>query len=179
MTTLCRTMSNPNHLHGNSKWRDSLAARYQTNIAVAGIGGGNEAGGRPRNGTNANGDWGFQGQRGCSLPPRGETQPSPRTLLNIVNRIFRTNCQDADAIDATATWGVIVEELKSYVEVASTLALRYQSGMTEKEAGIMLGLPLYEVQERCQKAMDKLRHPCRLRRIRNSIMGWPNLYREA
>jgi len=94
-----------------------------------------------------------------------------------VNRIFQTKCKDAEVIDATATWDVIVAELKSSDEIISTLALRYQMGMTQYEAGRVLGLPVHEIQKRCRQAMSKLRHPCRILRLRNSIMGRPNLYR--
>ena len=149
------------------------------NFVVARIETGSESAGRLLRGSKGDSDLDIHAARVCRQPPRDEPRPSPLTLLNIVNRIFRTNFKDADAIDTTATWGVIVEELKPDDVVVSTLVLRYQTGMTEKEAGRMLGLPIYKVQDTCQKAMSKLRHPCRLTRIRNSIMGWPNLYRDV
>jgi Sigma-70, region 4 len=114
-----------------------------------------------------------------SPAPREEPPPSRPTMLRIVNTIFRTNCKDSDTIDATATWGIILEDLEPRDEVISILTLRYQPGMTLKEASRILGLPLHRVQHCCLKAMDKLHHPCRITRIRNSIMGWPNLYRDV
>jgi hypothetical protein len=102
-----------------------------------------------------------------------------RALMRIVNEILRTKCIDADAIDATATWGVIMDELKPSGHLASILALRYESGMTLKRAGAILGISERQVNDRCHIALRKLRHPCRIIRIRNSIMGWPNLYRNV
>jgi hypothetical protein len=102
-----------------------------------------------------------------------------RALIRIVNEILRTKCIDADAIDATATWGVIMVELKPSDSLASILALRYEPGMTLKRAGAILGISERQVNDRCHMALRKLRHPCRIIRIRNSIMGWPNLYRNV
>jgi hypothetical protein len=154
-------------------------ASNMTNIAVAEIQTEGQSGGRFV--AVGKGDSGFDvhGQRGCSPPLRVERRPSDLTLLNMVNQIFRTNCKDADAIDATATWGVIVEEIMPYDDVVPIFTLRFQRGMTLKEAARILGLPLARASSRCQMAMAKLRHPCRILRIRNSIIGWPNLYRDV
>jgi hypothetical protein len=108
----------------------------------------------------------------------GELAVQPRALLAILNDILRTHCNDIDALDASGTWAVIVAELKPHDDLVRTLALRYQAGMTLAESGRILGLSQNQVYERCLKAMRKLRHPCRIRRIRDSIIGWPNLYRD-
>ena len=111
--------------------------------------------------------------------PTEELMPSRQTILRIVNKILGTNCQDADAIDATATWKIIVEEIQPYDEILPILALRFQNEMNLKQAAKILEMSLPNVTDKFQRAMEKLRHPCRILRIRNSIMGWPNLYRDA
>lgn len=102
----------------------------------------------------------------------------PAELLPVLNDIFQTDCQDPDAIDATTTWAVILAALDSYPLLASTLALRYQPGMTLSRAGRTLGISRERVHQRCQIALQKLRSPNWLPTIRNSIIGWPNLYRQ-
>jgi hypothetical protein len=102
----------------------------------------------------------------------------PRTLLRIVNEIFKSNCEDLDAIDVTASWEVIIGELEDNRDFALTLALRYQPGMTAQEAGRILGVSAPRVFQRCGAALRKLREPDRSRRIRNAIVGWPNLFRD-
>jgi hypothetical protein len=108
----------------------------------------------------------------------GEAPLHPWAMLCIVNKIFRTNCEDVDAIDAAAAWQLIVEELKSYKQLSLTLALRHQAGMKLREVGRILGISGPRVNQRCEQALRILRHPERITRIRNSIVGWPNLYRD-
>ena len=118
-------------------------------------------------------------KQGLGHVPTEELMPSRPTILRIVNKILGTHCQDADAIDATATWKIILEEIQPYEDIIPILALRFQNEMNLKKAAEMLGMSLPQATDHFQRAMDKLRHPCRLTRIRNSIMGWPNLYRDA
>jgi len=103
----------------------------------------------------------------------------PEILLRILNQIFRTACNDVDAIDGDATWPVIVEELKPQVHFAPVLAMRYHGGISLEAASHLLGLSRARICLDCGLAIRKLRHPLRLARIRSSILGWPNLYREA
>jgi len=154
------------------------ATNDMTAIAIPAVEAGSQSSRRSASGSNGDNDIYLNGPAGFNPSPGSAPRPSNLTLLNIMNHIFRTKCQDAQAIDATAAWEVIIDELKPCEKIIPTLAIRYQMGMTRKEAGRILGLPGHEIQERCFQALNKLRHPCRLRRIRNSIMGWPNLYRE-
>ncbi|HEY1788619.1 MAG TPA: sigma factor-like helix-turn-helix DNA-binding protein, partial [Verrucomicrobiae bacterium] len=100
-----------------------------------------------------------------------------RALLGIINKLFKTDCHDPDAIDAANTWAIIVEELSSYYQSALTLAIRYQSGMNLNKTGKILGVTRACVCQRCERAMRHLRDPRRINRIRNSILGLQNLYR--
>jgi hypothetical protein len=108
----------------------------------------------------------------------GEMVPHPCAILCIVNDIFRTRCIIPDAIDASVTWEIIIEELKPYKRSAQALLLRYQMGLTFFEIGKILGVSTTRAGQRIDAAMRKLRHPERVLRIRNSIVGWPNLYRD-
>jgi hypothetical protein len=105
--------------------------------------------------------------------------PDRSVLLSIVNEVFQTQCRDADAIDTSATWPVIVTALMPYKQLASTLALRHQAEVKLKEAAAILGISPPRVFQRCEQAIRKLRHPGHLERIRSSIVGWQNLYRDG
>jgi hypothetical protein len=105
--------------------------------------------------------------------------PSAQGMLKLVNKIFRTKCKDVDAIDATGTWRVIVEEIRPSVEMIQILVLRFETGMNLKMTCEMLRICPELASHECEKAFDKLRHPCRIMRIRNSIIGWPNLFRDS
>lgn len=85
---------------------------------------------------------------------------------------------DLDAIDAAGTWEVIVGELPPGKHLALTLAVRYLVGMTAKEMGRLPGVRPERVSQRCETALRTLRVPQCWRRIRNSIPGRPNLYRD-
>ena len=131
------------------------------------------------NGSRGNGRIRRDRVNGGKPVPDADSRPSHAALLKIVNKIFRTHCQDIDAIDATPAWEVIVEEIQPYSDVVPLLALQFETGMTFKEAARKHGMPLELASSRFLRAIDKLRHPCRIMRIRNSIMGWPNLYRDV
>jgi hypothetical protein len=161
------------------KSRSKSSVANPPNLAVAKIKTRNGTGSRFGRSRNEGGAGGIHRRRYCIPVSREETQPSPFTLLRIVNKIFRTDCKDTEAIDAAASWGVILEEIKPYDDVVAIFVLQFQAGMTLKEAAKILRLPLYRAAKRYQRAMDKLRHPCRIARIRDSIMGWPNLYRDV
>ena len=161
----------------NSRSKSSSAR--PGSLAIAKIKAGGGRGGRFRSNHNGSRARGLHRRSACLPVSREESQPSHSTILRIVNKIFRTGCKDTDAIDATATWGVILEEIKPYDDVVPILALQFQMGMTLREAVRILRLPLHRAAKRYQRAMDKLRHPCHITRIRDSIMGWPNLYRDV
>jgi hypothetical protein len=108
------------------------------------------------------------------LPPLSCTD-----LLGIVNAIFETNLTDADAIDATGLWEIIVAEMKPFDYYSETLRLRYIEKLTLRECGKRLNVTGARVRERCMQSLRRLRHPEHLRRIRGNIQGWPNLYRDA
>ena len=107
----------------------------------------------------------------------GSLTIEPRALLSIINEIFKTECPDPAAIDAQGTWAIIVEELSPHYQAALTLAVRFQPGMKLSEAGKILGVSGSCVHQRCERAVQYLRYPPRIRRIRSSIVGLPNLYR--
>lgn len=100
-------------------------------------------------------------------------------LSGIVNAIFETNLTDADAIDATGLWEIIVAEMKPFDYYAETLWLRYVEKLTLRECGKRLNITGARVRQRCMQSLRLLRHPEHLRRIRGNIQGWPNLYRDA
>lgn len=102
-----------------------------------------------------------------------------KALLKILNLIFETNCDDPDAIDASHAWSVIMDELRFYPSYVPTLALRYICGMTVFDAGKILGVTPQRVLQRCDHAVSKLRAPDVCRRVRDSVVGWPNFYRNT
>lgn len=120
-------------------------------------------------------------RRGNIYKPMARDQfvPSSQTVLLIINKILRTKAKDMETVDLTSAWGVILDEIKPYDDIIPFLVLHFQADITLNEAAKALGLPLYRTASRFQFAIEKLRHPCRLKRIRNSIMGWPNLYRNT
>jgi hypothetical protein len=98
-------------------------------------------------------------------------------LMRITNKLFNTDCYDPDSIDFTDTWTIIVEELSPYYQSSLTLAIRYRSGMNLSKAGNILGVTRSCVHQRCERALRHLRDPRRINRIRDSIIGLQNLYR--
>ena len=102
---------------------------------------------------------------------------NPCTVLRVVNEIFETDCLDSDAVDVSATWQVIAEELSGYQDCALTLALWNQENMPVREVARLLGVSRERIYQKHAHALRKLREPGCLRRIQNSIVGWPNLFR--
>jgi hypothetical protein len=101
----------------------------------------------------------------------------PRALLRIINVVFKTDCRDPAAVDVNGTWAIILEELSPYYQSALTLAVRFHPGMTLSKAGKILGVSGTCVHQRCDRAIRFLRGPHCVSRIRSSIVGIPNLYR--
>lgn len=126
---------------------------------------------------NGGDEWNGSRPRDREPLPGEAFQPSRPTLLRIINEILQTHCNDIDAIEATATWDEIMKVLKPYHHFAQTLVLHYQIEMPRNDASRILGVTRQRVIQRCDAAIRKLRQPCCRARIRNSIMGWANLYR--